>query len=292
MLGKNYFIGIDIGGSKISGAVILGKKIIKFERLELKKSKNKKSYLEDLFSFINLLIFNIPKRKIGGIGIAVPGLVDYKTGKVIFCPNLKFLNGVNLAELVKKQFGWPVKIENDVRATAWGEYIFGGYKDRGIKSLAMISGGTGLGGGMILDGKIYHGLYGAAGEFGHLIVDLEKGAYWESFFSAKAIAKNGFDPYRIVDLARAGDKKALAYFKKLSRHLGLGLVSLVYAINPEIIVLGGGTIFFNQKFLVPEAIKIFNANHVLPAIKKTKIVLSKLEQRTGACGAAGLFLAK
>jgi glucokinase-like ROK family protein len=211
-----------------------------------------------------------------GIGIGVPGLVDIHQGKLVFAPNLKWTN-VPLRLMWSQRFDQPIFVENEANAAALGEYYFG--VARGMENFIYLSTGIGLGGGVLIDGKLFRGSSGYAGEVGHMTVDPEgdlcgcgKRGCWETKVGPRAVLKrvrkilaNGppaitkdlaggdldcitFDI--VVKAARAGDPVALEALQEVGKYLGIGVVNLVNIFNPELIVLGGALSLAND-FLLP-----------------------------------------
>ena len=211
-----------------------------------------------------------------GIGIGVPGLVDIHQGKLVFAPNLQWAN-VPLRLMWSQRFDQPIFVENEANAAALGEYYFG--VARGVENFIYLSTGIGLGGGVLIDGKLFRGSSGYAGEVGHMTVDPEgelcgcgKRGCWETKVGPRAVLQRvrkillngtpsitsdlaGGDLNRItfdivVQAARSGDPVALEALQDVGKYLGIGVVNLVNIFNPELIVLGGALSLANE-FLLP-----------------------------------------
>jgi glucokinase-like ROK family protein len=200
-----------------------------------------------------------------GICVGVPGLVDLKLGELVFAPNLKWRH-VPLRQMLMKRFDVPVFVENDANASALGEYYFG--VARGVKDFIYLTADVGLGGGIVLGGKLFRGNGGYAGEVGHMSFD-PNGALcecgrrgcWESLVSPRSVVctiramlgkgnqsivrdlvKGNLDDITfdiVLQAANANDTVALGAFQAVGRWLGLGIANLVNAFNPELVVLGG-----------------------------------------------------
>ena len=197
----------------------------------------------------------------GGIGstcVAVPGSVDVETGVVLTIPNVPSLRDFRLGEALQRELDHPVLIENDANAAAMGEMWKGAA--RNSRTIVCITLGTGVGGGIILDGKLWRGADGSAGEIGHTSVEPHGGVICgcgsegclEVYASASALVRmmretdstsrdvGELTAERIYVAARKGDEPALNVFQQMSEYLGIGLATVVNILNPETIVIGGG----------------------------------------------------
>lgn len=263
---KKYVIGIDIGGSKTNAALFEDGKILKNEKIPT--PKNRKKLLENLEKIIRKII---PQNsKLFGIGCGVAGVLDLKKGVILNAPNLRFLNNFNIKNWLKKKFKCNVKIDNDARCFTRAEYLFGA--GRGYKNLMGITLGTGIGGGIIANGKMIFGASGSAGELGHMIIDRGKDL---EVLTVKLIRKYKFSKITV---------------KKFEKNLGIGLANIINILDPEAIVIGGGAAKTAKKFL--PKIKTAIAKFIISQKprKNVKIIISKLGENAGAIGAAALFL--
>ena len=190
--------------------------------------------------------------------VAVPGTVNIETGTVLTIPNVRSLKGFNLAAALRSELHHPVIIENDANAAAMGELWKGAGRD--TRTMICITLGTGVGGGIILDGKLWRGVDGSAGEIGHTTIEPHGGIICgcgsegclEVYASATALVrmlKETDSPLRAVEdltaqriyaAAQDGDQVALKVFTRMGEYLGIGLAILVNILNPEMIVIGGG----------------------------------------------------
>lgn len=257
-----YYIGLDIGGTKIKGVVFdVRSKRVKKE-ITLQTPKNKKSFL----SQIEKIILELRKGvKIKGIGVGLPGIVDYTTGKLIKAPNLPFLNGWNVKKELNK-FKIPVKIENDSRCFLLAEYFLGAAK--GYQNIVGLTVGTGIGGGIVINGKIYRGKNNGAGEFGHMITQTTN--------------------KKLQTFEQLGGKKAFFKYGDRSEIIGVGAANLINALDPDIVVLGGGGI--SNGTLKINTIQKTAKKHIMsPPAKKTRIIKGKLGDKAQAVGAALLL---
>jgi len=193
-----------------------------------------------------------------GIGLALPGMVDAERGELKYAPNLRW-HDVPFGERWSSRFGLPVVVENNSNAGAVGEYYLGAA--RNVDHFIYIGGGTGIGGGIIMDGRIFRGRGGFAGEIGHMTIDPEgdvcscgRRGCWETLVGPRAVAakyrsrmeaggakvesaRAGFP--EIVEAARLGDLVAVATLQDAARYLGIGIANLVNIFNPQLVVLGG-----------------------------------------------------
>lgn len=296
-----YAAAIDLGGTKIEGAIVDEKgEIHSRKRIATQAEKGKKQVLKNIFSVINFLKENF-KQEIKGVGIATPGFVD-KTGKIIFGgAALKCLAGVNLKKELKKKFDLPVFIENDANCFALAEAVYGSGKTH--KVVLGIIWGTGIGLGIVIDRKVYSGAFGAAGEFGHICLEprMTKGpkcgcgqhACLENLASGKNISRiyrqkggkiKNADPQQIYESKEVIAQKVIS---DALHYLGLGLCHLVNILNPDVIVLGGGV----SKFPSPVYKKLEKEikKYALPILtKKLKIVRHEISDAAGVLGAAAL----
>jgi glucokinase-like ROK family protein len=200
-----------------------------------------------------------------GVAAGVPGLVDYSTGTVLFAPNLHWQNA-ELGKILQQEFNAPIFVDNEANLAALGEYYFGAA--RGYEEVLYISAGVGIGGGIIINGSVMRGKTGYAGEFGHMTMDPEgevcgcgNRGCWETQASLRALFKyirdniaagkksslqellwgnlNSLSIEKVVEAARHDDRLAKEAFNKIGCNLGVGIASLVNALNPELVVLGG-----------------------------------------------------
>jgi glucokinase-like ROK family protein len=211
-----------------------------------------------------------------GIGVGVPGLVDIRQGSLVFAPNLRWRD-VPLREMWTQRLDLPVFIENEANAAALGEYYFGVARD--VQNLIYLSAGVGLGGGIIINGKLFRGSSGYAGEIGHMTMDPNgepcgcgKRGCWETVVGPRAIVRrvkealetsaeseirnlvdddlNRVDVDVVVQAAQAGDPVARTALEEVGVQLGIGVANLVNTFNPEMVVLGGA-LSLASPFLLP-----------------------------------------
>ena len=293
-------IGLDVGGTNIKGVLIDGRKIVARIKIATKSRTDKNMLVGQIFDCINNLKDRISK--IEKIGIAIAGPIDFEKQQVLNPPNLVALRGLKLGKLIRDRFGIKTIIDHDVNCFVLAEAILGAGKN--YKSVFGITLGTGVGGGMVINKKIYHGAHGSSGEVGHMTIEKNgrrcgcgnKGCL-EPYIcdagikqTAKEIFKKQIDSLRVFDdLAKKGDRRAIKLYETVGKYLGIGLANVVDTINPEVIVVGGG-IMRAGKFILAPAKKEIKKNILSQGAKKTKIFKSKLGKFSGAIGATLLNL--
>jgi len=245
---NNYAIGIDVGGTNTKIALLNNKGKILYKRIiptPCEKAGLIGSICQEIKSLKNF-------KKVLGVGIGMPGPIDSLRGIVHYLPNIPGWHEVNLKRILEEACSLPVFIENDVNLMALAEFKFGAaQKGRNIICLTL---GTGVGGGLIIEGKLYPGSSLTAGEIGHMPVAL-KGrrcacggeACLERYVGNKEIldlAKKHFGVKitleKLSSLAKGGNKKAIFIWQEVAEYLGLVLAGVVNLINPDTIVIGGG----------------------------------------------------
>jgi glucokinase-like ROK family protein len=246
-----------------------------------------------------------------GVGVAVPGPVDYAAGMVVSPPIMPGWDRVPIRDRLQGALGLPVYLDNDANLGALGEYAYGAGKN--VPNLAYIKVGTGIGCGLIIDGRIYHGQRGYAGEIGHLTID-ENGppcrcgsfGCLESMASAEAIVRRAemamqagqhthLSPHRrltATDIARAareGDALSRQLFEEAGRHIGVALAGLVNLFNPGRVIVGVGADETSDLLLDPVQ-RTVEARAMAGALADTRIVPAQLRREAVAAGAVALVL--
>ncbi len=269
-------IGVDLGGTKIRAGINSGG-IITDHRYTLLHSKDSlDSTLSQLKNFIAQLI----KPEITGIGIGVPSIVDVEKGIVYNVINIPSWERVELKSILEKEFGIPVFINNDVNCFVLGEQRYG--QAKGFASLVGLTIGTGLGSGIIINDQLYSGANCGAGEIGYLPYlkhNLEhycSGIFFETEKSTTAI--------RVFNDATTGDTDALAMWQEFGVHMGNAIKCILYAFDPEAIIIGGSVA--NAYSFFADSMMQEMQNFLFPgSLKKLKIILSDNNdiQLLGAC---------
>lgn len=260
---KKFYLGIDIGGTSIKAVRMENFLRPPGECISLPTPKTRRG-VEERIARLAEKITEQERGIIAGIGIGIPGVMDRESGKIVKAPHVSVLNGWNIARALGTRFRVPVKIDNDSRLMLIAEVKWG--SARGRKSALGIAIGTGIGGGLMADGRIVRGAHGAAGEFGHMLADMEHGDEWEEL----------------------GAKKAFRKWGDRSKIIGRGIASLINAFDPEVVVIGGGGMSSGNINI--QAVRREAKNFVLsPRAKRTPIVKAVLGERAQAAGAALLF---
>jgi len=251
--------------------------------------------------------------QISAISIAVPGTVNIENGVVVKAPNVPCLDGFRLGAALESELKWPAILENDANAAAIGEMWQGA--GRGYNSIVCVTLGTGVGGGIILDGQLWRGADGSAAEIGHLGVDPFGGVpcgcgsrgCLEVYASATAIVRmtrearprypdsilhtsEDLTSETVYQAGLEGDELALEVFRRMGVYLGIGLASLVNLLNPEIIVIGGGLSNGWELFERHMHQQVLERAFALPA-RKVKITRAECGDDAGFLGAARLAFA-
>ena len=234
-------IGIDLGGTNIkAGLVSPSGKVIKKCEMPTEARKGTKTVINNIISSVN----NVKTGKISGIGIGSPGPMDFKKGVIANPVNLPFRN-IPLRQIIQNRFKIKTYLDNDANCFALGEAVFGSGKK--YENIVGITLGTGIGGGEIINKKIYHGRSNAA-ELGHMTIKFDgikarsgNNGDIEEYAAARGIKKifGGSNPYSIYKLAVKGNKRAKNAFETAGCYLGIELANLLYAFDPDIIVIGG-----------------------------------------------------
>ena len=307
-------IGIDVGGTKVLGGVVSpsGEILITARRDTPREGGG--ALTQTIADVANELLSAYPVKS---IGVSAAGFISSDRQTILATPNIAGWNGVNLDKELTQILGKRIVLENDANAAAWGEFKFGA--GRGRNDLALLTLGTGVGGGLILDGSLFRGAFGIGAELGHMRIVpdghlcgcgirgcLEQYASGsalmrharEAISASPDIARNllargdgtleGLKGEHITEAAREGDPVALAAFNTMAIYLGAGIASLCAVIDPSCIVLGGGVIDAGEIFLGPTreaALRLipFSGKHPYP-----EIIAAELGNSAGLVGVADL----
>lgn len=224
-------IGVDLGGTNIRAALVDGQEIIK----KVKRACPAKGTCEEVLETVASLIGEVICEGVESIGIGVPSVVDTRRGIVYNVANIPSWVEVPLKDILEQRFGIPVKINNDSNCFTLGESRFG--KGQGYGSLVGVTLGTGVGSGIIIDGKLYEGRNAGAGEVGCLNY-LDKD--YESYCSTPFFVAHSTSGAELSAKAEAGDAEATALWNEFGGHLGELVKAILFAYDPEAIVFGGG----------------------------------------------------
>lgn len=312
---KPYVVGIDIGGTNtVFGIVDARGNVIASSSIKTGKHPDVNDYIDELKTALNTLIVNNDAvDKIAGIGVGAPN-ANYYTGCIEMAPNLPWKDRIPMAELLREAFGVPVAITNDANAAAIGEMTYG--VARGMKDFIMITLGTGVGSGIVVNGQLVYGHDGFAGELGHVVVKPNNGRMCgcgrtgclEAYCSATGVARTAreflelrTEPSRlreipveeitskdVYDAAMLGDKLAKEIFDYTGEIMGRAFCNFVCFSSPEAIVLFGGLARSGELLMKP--IRKAMERNMLNIFKgKTKLLLSELKEGDAAVlGASAL----
>lgn len=311
------YIGIDLGGTKIAAGLVTKDGEIKFQStLPTNPERGSEEVISDIIRIINLTALNMPANgeEIIGIGIGIPGHVIRNTNNLVYCVNLGW-DMVDLKGRIERECRLPVYIENDAKAAALAEYSIGSLK--GTQNSLLITLGTGVGGGVILNGKLYAGTNGKASEIGHMIVgenfyncNCGQNGCYETFTSATALVKytkkllednkeetmilsrlkgnlDNLEAKVIFNCAREGDIIALKVIERFIHYLVIGISNLSNILDLEIIALGGG-LSKSGRYLLELIEENIASNDFFGNINNAKIVTATLGNEAGIVGAAML----
>jgi len=276
---NNQTIGIDLGGTNIRGGLVSEDNLSSIFSQKINASGSVDEVLKDLFSLVDKLI----SPSIKAIGIGVPGLVDTEQGIVYDVVNIPSWKQVSLGQLLEDRYHLPVFINNDANCFALGEFYFG--KGKGSDSMIGLTIGTGLGSGVIIHKKLYAGRNGGAGEFG-MIDYLDK---YVEYYASGQFFKNVYntDGETVFQKAKEGNKEAIAMYEEMGVHLGNAIRTILYALDVELIILGGSVRqaypFFSKTLW--QSLQNFAFQN---AVKNLRIEVSELEN-SGLLGAAALY---
>ncbi|MBO5385907.1 ROK family protein [bacterium] len=309
-------IGIDVGGTNVKialvdgeGKIIYSNSVPTYAQMGYEYTVNNiKQAIKDLMKETNT-----EAKDIQGIGFDFPGQVDCKTGVVKNAPNIPGWVNVPIAQMIEDEFHIPTRIDNDVRCAALGELKFGA--GRGCENFVCITVGTGIGSGLVINGKVVRGAANAAGEIGHIKLQMEDGPLCgcgdsgclEAFASGPSIVamaqeylKGGksakfrelagdgeITPYIVAKAAEAGDPVAKRIFEKMGYYIGMGLTSVINLLNPEKIIIGGGVAECGDLLLDPIR-RTINDRAMKVQREAVEIVPAELGNSAGVIGASML----
>lgn len=316
MAEKDYSIGIDIGGTKILAAVFDRKfKTLAEIKLKTRTDKGEEYFLDSVHEAVDVALkeAGVKVGRVVGAGVGCPGFIDEERGIVLASPNIPFLKSYALSKRLSKRIYAPVVLGNDVQTGLYGEFSFGAA--RGYQNVLGIFMGTGVGGALILNGKLYRGASGSAGEIGHVLYDPQgplcgcgRRGCLEAFTGRLAISseaailvarqkarhlaeKTGTDLKSIKSGAMAkaieeGDKALEDLIREKARIVGRVMGSLVNLLSPELIVLGGGVVEAMPRLIVREADTAMREQAIGPSAARVKVVPAKLGDHSIVLGAA------
>ena len=299
-MAKKFIIGIDLGGTNLKIALFTQKyKIIDKETLSTRRFVAKQRLIEAIINSIQGILKKnkLPKQSVAGIGLGLPGPIDVKKGVVRFFPNIPGFTDVPLKAILQKRLRLPVFLDNDANLMCLAEYKRGAAA--GARNAVCITLGTGVGGGIIIEGRLYRGSSFAAGEIGHVPLN-ETGrkcncsgvACLETYIGnsrilkdAKKIFKRNISLEDLSRLANKGDTRAKHIWVKVGERLGIVLAGVINVLNPDCVVIGGG-IANAGKVLFDTVRATVKKRAMSVQSKRVKIVKTRLSNNAGMIGAA------
>ena len=312
-------IGIDVGGTNVKialvdekGKIIYSNSVPTYAKMGYEYTVNNiKQAIRDLMKETNTT-----EKNIEGIGFDFPGQVDCKTGVVKLAPNIPGWVNVPIAQMIEEEFHIPTRIDNDVRCAALGELKFGAGK--GCENFVCITVGTGIGSGLVINGKVVRGASNAAGEIGHIKLQMTNGPICgcgdtgclEAFASGPSIVAMAQDyikggkstkfremaaaegseitPYMVAKAAEEGDPVAKRIFEIVGEYIGIGLTSVINLLNPEKVIIGGGVAEAGELLLEPIR-RTVKERAMVVAGEAVEIVPAQLGNSAGVIGASMLI---
>jgi glucokinase len=271
---------------------------------------------DDILAAMGSLSSELAADGVEAVGVGAAGMVEFATGILRYAPNLPWRE-LPLRDLVMRSTGLPCLVDNDANAAAWGEFRFGA--GRGSNDMLLVTVGTGIGGGIVIGGKVLRGAHGFAAEIGHIIVEpggplcgCGNRGCWEQVAAGRAIDRlgreaardhpdalfvelSGGDPERVqgsvvTEAAKQGDELARQILAEVGRRLGEGIAGLVNVLDPDLVVVGGGAIAAGDLLLDPARDAFAVAVEAPEHRQAVPIVAASLGNEAGAIGAAALAL--
>lgn len=317
-----YYIGIDLGGTNIAAGIVDEQcNMVVKGSVPTGRLRSFEEIIKDMAGLCKGLMNDagVTESEIGAIGIASPGAPNVEEGRIVYSANIPSFTNAPVCSELKKYFpGKEVFIENDANAAAFGEIIAGAAK--GEKDAVMITLGTGVGGGIVIDGKIYAGFNHAGGELGHMVIKANgvrcgcgREGCWEAYASVTALIRETAEvieeyPDSIIhqmikkengrisgrtafDAMRSGDAAGKAIVNQYIEYIGIGLANIINIFQPKKIVVGGGISKEGETILTPLRKYVKEQTYAAgePNRKTAEIVEAKLGNDAGIIGAAMLF---
>jgi glucokinase len=292
-LERSRVIGVDVGGTKILAAVVAREGQIE-ARVERETAvSSEEALLSELDAMVDELRADAPD--MAALGFGIPSRVDQRKGRAVASVNIP-LEGLDFRDRMQERHGVPVGIDNDANAAAIGEWHAGAA--RGANNVVMLTLGTGVGGGLILDGKPFRGATGSGAELGHIVLELDGPpcgcggrGHLESFAAGPAgdrAARELYGPdsgaQELVRRGQDGDADAVSALAKIGRYLGAGIASFVNVFEPELVVVGGGFGAAGE-LLLASAREVVTVDGLVPGRDTVRIVQAALGGDAGVIGA-------
>jgi len=311
-----YTIGIDLGGTNLRGGLCDDEHVVRTHAaIDTEAERGFEHVLARMVTLVEALLQNaaLTKADVRAIGIGAPGPLSHTEGIIFDAPNLPGWRNIPLRQRLAEAAGLPVVLENDANAAAYGEFVAGA--GRAVRSLVLLTLGTGIGGGIVLDGQLWRGCDDSAGEMGHTIIVPEgrpcpcgQAGCLERYASANAVAERlveavragepsslreeieagaGLDARDVLRAAERGDTLAARVWDQTCYYLALGCINLERLLSPELIVFSGGLINAGEHLLTPVRQYINKLRWHIPT-QPPRIALAELSGDAGIIGAAAL----
>ncbi|MGO9976603.1 MAG: ROK family protein [Solirubrobacteraceae bacterium] len=308
-------IGVDMGGTKLLAGVVDGTLSVHHRVQRTVVGLDQSAVLETVIEAVTEIRARAAE-EIEAVGFGIPCLFDRRTGRAVVAVNLA-LADINFADVMAERLGLPVFVDNDANTAMLAEHRAGAA--RGASEAALLTIGTGIGGGLLLGGRVYRGAIGAGAELGHMVIDMDgprcqgncpnRGCV-ESLASGTALAREarriasehpdsglaqavaaGREPTGplVTELAHDGDESAIEALALIGSRLGVALASIVNMLNPEVIVIGGGVIAAGEFLLAPARAEVA-ARALPPSRDYVRIVAARFGVEAGMIGAAALAI--
>jgi glucokinase len=311
-VGDGEAVGIDVGGTKINALRVARDGEILGRTTQSTPADDEEATLAAMTDVARAMLTD----DVLAIGVGAAGMVDAAAGTLLFAPNLAWRD-LPIAARMREALGLPVQVDNDANLAAYAEYRFGA--GRGYRHMLLVTVGTGIGGGLVFDGRLFRGAHGFASEIGHVIVEpggplcgCGNRGCWEQVAAGRSIDRLGRraareradsllarlahgDPDRVTgqlvtEAARGGDEAALEVFAEVGRRLGEGIGGLVNVLDPQVVVVGGGAVEAGDLLLDPARRAFVDAVQAPEHRPRVPIVAAQLGPDAGAVGAGALAL--
>jgi glucokinase len=310
---ESVFIGIDLGGTSLKGALVSSSgEVLQGIRVDSEQESSEGLLNQIVKAVKTLREDRVSGDRVAGVGIGIPGLVNRKTNRIEVMPNLPALTQIDVIGELQRETGLPVALDNDANCAAYGELQSGAAQGR--QEVFFVTLGTGIGSGLIINGQIYRGASGFAGEFGHMTIDPEgiecacgnigcletiasgpnivrrtrERLYRDRTSSLSRLAIPRDRELTAEDIARAareGDEMAQVMMERTGMFLGIAIAAVVNLLNVEMVVMGGGVMEAGELILKP-TIKETRRRAFPPSFGSCEIVIAQLGPQAGMIGAA------
>jgi glucokinase len=311
-MGVGEAVGIDVGGTKINALRVVRDGEIVDRKNVPTPADDEEATLAAMIDLARAMLTD----DVLAIGVGAAGLIDASDGVLRFAPNLAWRD-LPIAARMREVLGLPCQVDNDANAAAYGEYRLGA--GRGFRHMLLVAVGTGIGGGIVSDGRLFRGAHGFAAEIGHIVVEpggplcgCGNFGCWEQVAAGRTIDRMGREAARehehsilarlaggdpeqvnglvVTEAARRGDEAAVRVLAEVGRRLGQGIAGLVNVLDPQIVVVGGGAIAAGDLLLDPARAAFLDAVEGPEHRPRVPIVAAELGPDAGAVGAAVLAL--